>query len=131
MIDPTVSMLRKNDMVDRVVFSGCEARRARYVKSHYADCQVLFNVSEAQYEQGIADHGAFVRSICRDAAEASCCGLNVYATSCSEELVAYAALRYLPVSVWTVDDVETMRHFLRLGVYSITTNQVAALRQLV
>ena len=129
-IDPAVSILKRNDMVDRAIFSGCEFLRARSLKSRHRNCQVLLNISDAQYQQVSEDPGSFIHSVCSDAAEASCCGVNVRSTHCTRELIAYAGLRFLPVSVWTVDDPESMKHFLHLGVYSITTNCVARLRQL-
>lgn len=129
-IEPAVRLIRKQGMIDRVVFTGCEAERARYLKTHHRDCQVLLNISESDYERGTRDYDSFVQSVCANAIETSCCGLNVYYTYCSEALVDHASRRFLPVSVWTVDDSERMRYFLELGVYSITTNEVAALKAL-
>ncbi len=129
-IEPAMRLVRERGMVDRVVFSGCERERAHYLKTHHKDCQVLLNISESQYERGTEDYDSFVESVCNNAVETSCCGLNVFHTFCSETLVAHASRRFIPVSVWTVDDPERMRYFLDLGVYSITTNRVSTLRNL-
>jgi glycerophosphoryl diester phosphodiesterase len=129
-IEPAVRIVRENNMIDQIVFSGCETDRARYLKSHHRECQVLLNVSETQYRVGLADYAEFVRTVCDEAVEAACCGLNVYHTFCNEELIFRAQRRFLPVSVWTVDEAERMKHFLELGVYAITTNRVKALRRL-
>lgn len=129
-VDVAAEIVRQNDMNDRVVFSGCESTRARALKSRNRDCQVMLNISQEQYRLGMADYDGFVRAVCEDAVEAGCCALNIYHSFCKEELVARARPRYLPVSVWTVDDVESMSRLLELGVYSITTNRVAVLRSL-
>lgn len=129
-IDPAIRLVRMADMVRQVVFSGCEMPRARYLRSRHRDCQVLLNVSEEQYERGTENHPEFIREICDAAVENSCCGLNVYHTFCTESLISTASLRFLPVSVWTVDDPDRMSHFLASGVFAITTNRVSMLRAL-
>lgn len=129
-IEAAARIVRENEMNDRVVFSGCESARARLLKSEHRECQVMLNISQEQYRVGMADYGEFVRVVCDDAIEAGCCALNVYHSFCTDELVPRARRRFLPVSVWTVDDVESMKRLLGLGVYSITTNRVATLRSL-
>lgn len=129
-IDPAVRLVRTADMVRQVVFSGCEVSRARYLRSRHRDFQVLLNASGELYERGTQNRDDFVRELCDSAVEIACCGLNIYHTFCSEQLISAASLRFLPVSVWTVDDAEMMKHFLTSGVYAITTNCVSTLRSL-
>lgn len=129
-IDVAARIVREAGMNERVVFSGCESARARLLKAKHRDCQVMLNVSQEQYRVGMDDYPEFVRAVCEDAIEAGCCALNIYHSFCRDELVARARYRFLPVSVWTVDDVESMTRLLGLGVYSITTNRVSTLRGL-
>jgi glycerophosphoryl diester phosphodiesterase len=98
------------------------------VRRECADLQVLLNVPEKREEANLEpDRSA--EAICRRAVSACCCGINIDFTICSARLVRYARLRYLPVSVWTVDRAEDMSSMIAMGVHSITTYQPASLKQ--
>lgn len=129
-VDLAVRVVRETGMVDRVVFSGCEAPRARYLKGRYRECQVLLNVSETQYRVGAVDYEEFAESVCEEAVEAGCCALNLAHRFCREEVVTRAHRRFLAVAVWTVDEPEAMQRFLDLGVDAITTKRVTRLLRL-
>ena len=45
--------------------------------------------------------------------------------------MGYSRLFDVPVFVWTVDDRDTMRKLALMGVYSITTNNVDLLREVI
>ncbi len=129
-VEPALQLLESSLMRSRVVFSGCEPSRARRLSSHHQKYQVLLNADEEQYRRGSLDYEAFVHELCEAAVDARCCGVNVYHTFCREQLIDYAARRFLPVSAWTVDEPQQMRFLLDAGVHSITTHRVSLLRSL-
>ena len=130
-IDPLINVVKNEDMLDYVFISGCERIRASYLKKNYPEFQVLFNVGESLSKLAEMDYLSSVRTICRHATQAGCCGINIPYQFCSEELVNYAHLRFLPVSVWTIDNTDKMKEYLNMKVYSITTKRPAKLRKIV
>lgn len=126
-VEPMIRTVEKYGMRNDVIISGCEKERATYVKDHYRPYQVLLNASASLYASHGNNYELFVKQTCRDAVEASCCGININHRHCRESLVEYASLRCLPVLVWTVDDPQAMEQFLDLGVYSITSNEIQTL----
>jgi glycerophosphoryl diester phosphodiesterase len=129
-IEPMIRTIEKYNMRDYVIISGCEKKRATYLKENYRPYQVLLNASISLFIASGGDYGSFIKETCQDAISASCCGINIYYHFCREELLDYAGLRCLPVFIWTVDDPLTMETFLDMGVHSITTNEVRILVQL-
>lgn len=117
-------------MIDRTIVTGCDGERAGKVKEECPDIQVLLNISKGHGRRGVEGEDA-MRRICRQAVSACCCGINIDFRLCKERVVAYVWLRYLPVSVWTVDKLEDMNSMIAMGVYSITTCEPARLKQLV
>jgi glycerophosphoryl diester phosphodiesterase len=117
-------------LLERTIVTGCDALRARMVKGVCPDLQVLLNISTKNVEGTIGEEGT-VKTICSQAVAGCCCGINIDYRLCSERLVDYAGLRYLPVSVWTVDRPEDMRSMIAMGVYSITTYEPARLKKLI
>jgi glycerophosphoryl diester phosphodiesterase len=118
---------RKYDLLDRTIVSGCDGTRAARVKERCPELQVLLNVTTGgagpEYERTVEE-------ICRQAVSSCCCGINIDFSLCSEQLVGHARLRYLPVSVWTVDREEDMRSLIAMGVHSITTCRPRSLRRI-
>jgi glycerophosphoryl diester phosphodiesterase len=110
--------------------TGCDAARAATVRKECSDIQVLLNVADMR-GQAPEEEEDPVKEVCRRAVSACCCGINVDFRLCSEQLVHHARLRYLPVSVWTVDRIEDMAAMIALGVDSITTYEPARLKRLV
>jgi len=130
-IDPLIQTVERHQMREYTILSGCEKERAAYVKKYYRPYQVLLNASYQLYQEVHGDYSLFVEQTLKDAIESSCCGININYQLCSRELVQRALLRFLPVCVWTVDEPEEMKKMVELGVYSITSNEVETLRQLV
>lgn len=130
-IDPLIRVVKNEDMLDYVFISGCERIRASHLKKNYPEFQVLFNVGESLSKLAKMDYLSAVRIICRYATQAGCCGINIPYQFCSKELVNYAHLRFLPVSVWTIDDTDKMKKYIDMGVYSITTKRPGELRKIV
>jgi glycerophosphoryl diester phosphodiesterase len=129
-IRPMIRTVEKYNMRDYVIISGCEKERAAYLKGNYRPYQVLLNASISLFAASGEDYDSFIKETCQDAISASCCGININYHFCREELLEHAALRCLPVFVWTVDDPPAMETFLDMGVHSITSNEVRTLIQL-
>ncbi|HUZ18337.1 MAG TPA: glycerophosphodiester phosphodiesterase [Spirochaetia bacterium] len=126
-IDPAARLIRSMGMESSVILTGCEAARARRVRKRHPSLQVMLNVAEEDYALGRTDRRRFTEQICSQAVAAGCCGINLQFAHCDAALVEYAAMRYLPVSAWTVDSVDDLERLVSLGVHSITTNRVRAL----
>lgn len=129
-IVPAVRLIRERDLVGKVIFSGCEKVRASYVKSNYPEFQVLLNIDKPLMNRDDIGYSEKVRIICDTAVSAGCCGLNVPYHFCSQELIDYADLRFLPVAVWTVSSADGFKKYIDMGVSSITTLEVQELAQL-
>ncbi|WP_026564208.1 glycerophosphodiester phosphodiesterase [Bacillus sp. UNC41MFS5] len=130
-IHPMVQAIEEYKMRDYVIFSGCEKERATFIKNHYRPYQVLLNADTNTGLHSLErNYQAFIKETCRDAISAGCCGININYHLCKEELLEIARLRYLPVLVWTIDDLQEMEKFLDMGVHSITSNEVKELLQL-
>ena len=130
-IEPLVHAVKNANMLDYVVISGCERIRASYLKKNYPEFQVLFNVGEALSNLVNIDYKSAVQTLCQYATQAGCCGINIPYQFCTEELVNYAHLRFLPISVWTIDDITEMHKFIKMGVHSITTKKPKELRRII
>lgn len=129
-IDTLIDTVRNEKMTDYVFISGCERIRASHLKTNYPEFQVLLNVGESVSILNGMDSMTAVKTICRYATLAGCCGINIPYKYCTMDLVNYAHLRFLPVSVWTIDDPSEMKKYIDMGVFSITTNKPEKLRSI-
>ncbi len=117
---------------ERVVISGCPRERAESITSAHPKLRVLLNAGSPCVEvPSTAAYQRFVEETYRDAIRAGCCGINIDYRLCREALVWYAHVRFLPVSVWTVNTPDEMHHMLELGVFAITTYEPRLLSRLV
>jgi glycerophosphoryl diester phosphodiesterase len=122
--------VKRYDLVERVVVTGCDPARAVKVKKECPELQVLLNIAGSGEGPFVGDDET-VKKMCSQAVSASCCGINIDFRLCSTRLVEYARMRYLPVSVWTVDRRDDMMSMIAMGVHSITTYEPARLKQMV
>ncbi len=129
-IVPVARLIRQRDLAGKIIFSGCEKVRASYIKSNYPEFQVLLNVDESLMLKDEMDYSEKIRILCDTAVSAGCCGLNIPYQFCSQELIDYADLRFLPVAVWTVSSADDFGKYIDMGVSSITTLEVKELAQL-
>lgn len=129
-IVPAARLIRQRDLAGKIIFSGCEKVRASYIKSNYPEFQVLLNVDESLMLKDEMDYSEKIRILCDTAVSAGCCGLNIPYQFCSQELIDYADLRFLPVAVWTVSSADDFGKYIDMGVSSITTLEVKELAQL-
>ncbi|MCK9548206.1 MAG: glycerophosphodiester phosphodiesterase [Sphaerochaeta sp.] len=123
-------LVEVNGLKDSIIISGCGYDRAKEVIDSLVGVQVLLN---AYHDPLIVDAGqytAFVHTLCQQVIEVGSCGINIEYTMSSEQLVLHAKKRFIPVSVWTVDDERDMQQMASHGVFSITTHHPRRLRQL-
>lgn len=127
---PMAEAVKSRNMVDQVLISGCDKENAARVKQLCPEFQILLNADKgiATYDQ--EQYERYIQQTCRDAIAASCCGINMDYKDCREAFLAYARLRCLPILLYTIDERPEMERFIRLGVHSITTNDVRALLSL-
>ncbi len=123
-----IRAVRDRTMEDDVVLTGCGRERAILVKREFPEIRVMLNVENAP--DGDDSYDTFIRATCTIARQAGCCGINMDFRRCRTELVEYARLRFLPVSVWTVDREQDMRRMIELRVHSITTYEPGRLTRL-
>jgi glycerophosphoryl diester phosphodiesterase len=129
-IDPMITTIEKHQMRDYTIITGCEKDRALRMKNQYRPYQVFLNVSMRRDETNKENDETFIQTTYQDAIDTSCSGININYQICREEFIDYANSRYMPVSVWTIDDSNEMKKFLHMGVYSITSNEVKTLVEL-
>lgn len=120
-IDGVVRLVRRDSLADMVILTGCDADRARIVRTMAPELRVLLNADAPHSEAPAAEYMAFVEQTYSTSVALHCCGVNVAFAGCRKELVIYGHRRYLPVSVWTVDADRDLRQMIAMGVYSITT----------
>ncbi|MBF9016539.1 MULTISPECIES: glycerophosphodiester phosphodiesterase [unclassified Oceanispirochaeta] len=122
--DAVIRVIKEQDMARDILFSGCGKKEILHIRKNLPEARVLLNVEDDELNcDGSQYSDAVVRNV-YNASEWGCCGLNINHQYCKNELVNYARTRSLPLMIWTVDDEEKLRHFISLGVYSITTNRI-------
>ncbi len=130
-IEPLVKTVQAANMVNHVFVSGCEWIRASYLTKNHPEFQVLYNVESSLVNLWNSNMELCIQTICRHTIQAGCCGINIPYQYCTTELVEYAHVRFMPVSVWTVDKKSEMQKYIDMGVYSITTNKPRDLKNLI
>jgi len=128
--DVLIYELNSLSQAQNIIITGCFREEASYLRKRISDLRVLLNVEDDDLNIPAEEYMDAVRSIVSEASHLGCCGLNLNYLYCRDELVKYAALRSLPVMVWTIDEAEEMRRFRDMGVYSITTNRIDLLLEL-
>ena len=120
-IDGVVTLVRKHGHGERGILTGCTPARAKILRAVAPELPVLLT---AEFPAGPIPSNVymqFVENTCRTAIEHHCCGINVAFDGCRQELVTHGLRHYLPVAVWTVDDAQSMKKMIEMGVHSITT----------
>jgi len=129
-INGVVALVREHGRGERVILTGCTLARAEVLRAVAPELPVLLNAETPTEPFTAKAYMHFVENTCRSAVQHHCCGINVPFHSCRQELVAHGRRRYLPVSVWTVDDTRTMKKMIAMGVHSITTHRPRRLTSL-
>ncbi|GMQ59011.1 glycerophosphodiester phosphodiesterase [Vallitalea sediminicola] len=129
-IEPMTKIVIQKNMTNHVILSGCDKEKAFYMHKNYPGFRVLLNVEDENFNSKNYNYQSIIKEICHDAIDTSCCGINIEYKHCNKELIDYAHSRFLPISIWTLDDISDMNKYFKLGVYSITTNKVKKMMEL-
>lgn len=124
-IEHVMALIRKRDIADRVLLTGCEYGRALRANDVDGGIAKLLNVDIGSFRTSVYAEAA--RMACEHALRAGCFGLNVPYQLALPELLSIASDRGLSVFVWTVGETQEMERYANLGVQSITTRDVATL----
>jgi len=125
---PAVEMVTKRETSGPFIFSGCGRDEVNALRAALPEGRVLYNARPWDHGE-FADYSRYVLAMMGEAEELGCFGLNISSKDLKPELMGYSRLFDIPVFVWTVDEAETMRELVMMGVYSITTNNVDLLRE--
>jgi len=128
-MEPMVKLVQSKKMIDRVILSGCGKENVLYMNKNYPNFRVLYNVDEDLFD--FINYEEAIKKIYKVATSMFCCGINVNYKYCKKELIEYMHARFMPVAIWTVDDTNEMERFIKMNVYSITTNNVNLLAKLI
>ncbi|MGO4495651.1 glycerophosphodiester phosphodiesterase [Paenibacillus sp. 2RAB27] len=126
-IEPVARFVEKNRLVERIILSGCETDRAKQVNRTDHRLRKLLNVNASLFQA--KNEMEAVQISCEDALSANCFGLNVNYRVVGPEVLQAAKDHGLDVYIWTVNTEAEMKHFIEMGVQSITSRNISALVQ--
>lgn len=126
-IESVVKILENKKIKDNIVFSGCKIEEIRKIKSINPELNVLFNADSAPSEP--EQYSTFIRETLDTVKKEGFYGLNIDFNDCRQELLDLALDKNIPVMVWTIDNKEDMKKFIKMKVSSITTNDIILLRE--
>ncbi|MCF6334257.1 MAG: glycerophosphodiester phosphodiesterase [Spirochaetales bacterium] len=126
-IVPMIEEVKKADMINSVIISGCEYERAVSLKKNFRELQVLLNLNEKMFLSNERSASSIADEICQRAVMATCCGINIQYKYLTRELIQTALKRFLPISIWTLTENDNPDDYLNMGLYSITTLAVSLL----
>lgn len=121
------ALLDKTRMTGRAFFTGMEPQNVATVR---AQCpQVPFAIDYSKKWLPFRGLG-YLRSILEEARDSGAFAFNLEYHSLTGRFMELCAKEMFPVHVWTVDTEPAMRRMIDLGVSSITTRKVSALKGL-
>ncbi|MGM0432230.1 MAG: glycerophosphodiester phosphodiesterase [Spirochaetota bacterium] len=121
-------MLQATPHTGETIFSGCGKEEIATLHQLLPGARVLLNATPWN-PAAFSQYTDYALKQIRAVEALQCFGLNISYNDVRPELIGYAKLHDIPVFVWTVDDILVMRDMIKLGVYSITTNNVELLRR--
>ncbi|MDU0200413.1 MULTISPECIES: glycerophosphodiester phosphodiesterase [Paenibacillus] len=128
-VEPISAWIEQNQLLEQAFLSGCEKDRAQLVQRVNPRLRKLLNVDPAVFMTD-APYMEVAHQICKDASASACFGLNLNYRVVAPELLPITAEYGLDVCIWTVNEVEEIKHFIQMGVHSITTRNIATLVQI-
>jgi len=127
-VEPVASFIVENELMHRIILSGCQTDRAIMVNRVNNDLRKLLNVDSTLF--ATTAYSEAVRISCEDANRADCLGINVNYQLVNAEFLQMASRHDLAVYVWTVDEESEMKRFIEWGVQSITSRNISTLLNL-
>ncbi|MDX9802136.1 MAG: glycerophosphodiester phosphodiesterase [Spirochaetia bacterium] len=135
-IDAVIALLKKTGTYRRTVFSGFTALQVRELKKSYPDAGFMINISEEFVPENMlmlfhSDKKAYTDYLTDIYRETGGICLNMSFEYCDIQILDTLRKRYVPVSIWTIDDINLMREYAESGAYSITTRKVKTLLEII
>ena len=128
-VDSVLKLIKEKNISDNIIFTGCRIDEIRKIHNFNADLPVLLNADPAP--GGNSDvYIDFMNNTLDIIKDEKFYGLNIDYNDCRPELINLAKSRNIPVMVWTIDNPEDIKRFIKLEVSSITTNEIVLLREL-
>jgi glycerophosphoryl diester phosphodiesterase len=124
-VDSVIKILEEKNMADNLIFSGCRIDEIRKIHNFNKELPVLLNAEPAPVTP--EEYKIFIRETIDTVKNECFYGLNIDFNDCRQELIELAEKESVPIMVWTVDNIEDMKRFRDLNVYSITTNEIILL----
>lgn len=112
------------------IFSGCGPLEIRKLFSIYPEARVLYNVPARDRALAI-DYIGYIADSFKIVKQLGCFGLNISYKDLRPEIIGYSQIDDIPIFVWTVDDRKVMHDLVKMGIYSITTNNPELLRDVI
>lgn len=129
-IHVAAEIVRQKHNAGPFIFSGCRKDEIRELHNILPDSKVLYNAKSWDPHE-YPDYSHYALAMIRETEELGSFGLNISYMDLRPELMGYSRLFDVPVLVWTVDDRRIMRELIMMGVYSITTNNIDLLREVI
>ncbi|MGL5151637.1 MAG: glycerophosphodiester phosphodiesterase [Clostridium sp.] len=107
------------NILPKLLLSGVDEHDTLNLKNSGYKIKYLMNVEYV----GMLDNSELIEKYINYAKKSNAIGLNVDYRYCTKELIEEAHKNNLIISLWTIDDKETIEKFIALGVDNITTNR--------
>ncbi len=135
-IAEVMGILAKTGSERRCVFSGYTAQQAASLKTLYPDAGFMVNISEEFIPENVialykSDKKSYIDYLTDIYRRSGGICLNMGFDFCDAEIVDILRKRYVPVSLWTIDDIGLMKAYAKSGVYSVTTRNVKKLLEII
>ena len=122
-IPATLKAIQEMNVLNDVVISGCTQDQVKMIRSREPRLTVLLNLDQALERLALKGPAAVFQSRCLDiAGQIGAAGININRLFVNRDLVKQAHQKGVSVWVWTVDEEDSVRELLEMGVDSITTN---------
>jgi len=127
-VELAAALVRDTAAHEAHIFSGCQDKEVAAIYHTFMGARVLYNA--APWDRR-SDYSSYVKDQLEQTQRLHCFGLNISFEDLKPEFLGYSKLYDVPVFVWTVDDETAMEQLMLYGVYSITTNRVELLNEVI
>lgn len=116
----TVNMVREFGMEDQVIIQSFDFLQIQKVKQKAPNIPTVFLMSKPEHSD---DPARAAEWICNIAEYVEASGIGIRHNWFTPELLARARERNMDIFVWTVDNQNDMKKFIKIGVEGIITNR--------
>ncbi len=125
-VEPVCLLIAQHHWQRQVLFSGCQEEELELLYRLEPEAKALFN---ADRYPGKTDYRRFAMAMVERTRKSKAFALNINHEDVFPPLLHACRKALVPLFVWTVDDRARMEELVKLGVYGITTHEVALLTQ--